>query len=115
MLAMSGLDQIDMSELEGGFEDVAQLARGAMSPFQSLGLVFAYFAGADEAGAANVAAVQLVDGTQYLLVEHFEHPDSFIDIRARYRLGASNEAAIRFLGEAGIPDQLVRWISPTWI
>ena len=110
---MSVISQIDLRDLVGQFDDVAQLTADEKTHLEETGIQFAA-AAADEAGPVRAAALELEGGSQYLLVEHFAHPDRFIDIRAPVHAGTSRGLAERFLAAAGVPEAHVRWIRGDW-
>jgi|tagenome__1003787_1003787.scaffolds.fasta_scaffold20245000_2 hypothetical protein len=111
--AVMPLSQIDLEDLTGAFDDIAQLSADAMANLESAGIRLAPVE-ADEAGPVHAAAVQLSDGSQFLLVGHVAHPEQFIDVRATIDTGTTSEVAQKFLTAAQVPPTRVRWIREEW-
>jgi hypothetical protein len=99
---MSELRQLDDEDLKGPFDTVAQLAHSARATIEEHGVRLTERTEHDEAGPVRVAAVELGDGSQFLLVEHFAHPDRFMELRAQPSRGTGRETTARFASAVGL-------------
>lgn len=109
--AMSSLLQLRDEQLKGPFETVAQLARSAKRIIEGHGVRLLERSDHDEAGPIRAAAVALDDGSQFLVVEHYAHPDEFLDLRAQTSAGTAKELTERFANAAGLSKRDITWVS----
>jgi hypothetical protein len=58
-----------------------------------------------------MAFLALDGGEQFLLVDHYEHPDRLLDLRAQASYGQAKEATQRFLTAANFDADAVTWMS----
>ena len=106
-------DPIPLDALTGSFRDVAQLDGDARGDLERAGIHLTP-AEPETADPVRAAAVQLHDGSQYMLVEHLAHPERFIDIRAQATAPSSKLAAHQLLAAIGLPDARVLWLLEHW-
>jgi hypothetical protein len=107
--SMSGLHAIPTEALEGSFEKVAELARDAKRILEERGVRLSEPSHHDEAGPVRHVAVELGDGTQFLIVEHYAHPDGFLELRAQVSRTAASDAIRRFSRAAGVSESDILW------
>jgi hypothetical protein len=110
---LAELDVIPLSELTGSYRDVAQLRADGKSDLERVGIRLAP-SEPEMTGQTCAAAVQLRNGSQYMLVEHLAHPERYIDVRAQTSAPSSGLAARQLLAAAGIPDAHVLWLLEHW-
>jgi hypothetical protein len=97
--------------LTGTFETVAQLARTAKPIIEGHGVQLVERAEHNEAGPIRDAAVALDDGSQFLVVEHYAHPDGFLDLRAPVSGRTAREATDLFASAAGLRERDITWVA----
>jgi hypothetical protein len=107
-------DQISPDELTGSFRDVAQLNAEGRRDLERAGIHLTP-AAPEPAGPVSAAAVQLRNGSQYMLIEHLTHPERFIDVRAQTSAASSKLAARQLLAAAGVPDARLLWLLEHWL
>jgi hypothetical protein len=112
--SFSEFDQIALDELTGSFKDVAQLSADGKSDLERAGIRLTPIE-PETAGPVSAAAVQLHNGSQYLLIEHVAHPERFIDVRAQTSAPSSKLAARQLLAAVGVPDARVLWLGEHWL
>ena len=101
----SGIRQVSGSELRGSFEPVLCLSSRVLEALDMTGITFTNETEGDEAGPTEWAAVELDDGSQWLLV----HPSSggpdgdFLYVRAPVQ-----ETPIQTVAQ-----QLLDWLRPS--
>jgi hypothetical protein len=108
---MSSLHALRDDQLQGPFETVAQLARSARPTVERHGVRLAERTEHDEPGPVRGAAVELDDGSQFLIVEHFAHPDQFMELRAQRGRGTARESTDRFARAVGLTSSDITWVS----
>ena len=106
-------DLIPLDALTGSFRDVAQLDGDARGDLERAGIHLTP-AEPETADPVRAAAVQLRNGSQYMLVEHLAHPERFIDIRAQTTASSSKLPAHQLLAAIGLPDARVLWLLEHW-
>ena len=105
--------QLAAHDMGRGFEDIAQVAPSVRPALELFGVVFAenrY----DEAGPTRWARLALEDGTQYLLIHHYAHPESFVDVRAIAEDRPPKELVDLLVTSLGLRRDEVRWIADRW-
>jgi hypothetical protein len=107
-------DQISPDELTGSFRDVAQLNAEGKRDLERAGIQLVPSA-SETADPLSAAAVQLRNGSQYMLIEHLAHPERFIDLRAQTSAASSKLAARQLLAAAGVPDARLLWLRENWL
>ena len=110
---MSSLHELHDDQLHGPFETVAQLAKSARPTIEGNGVRLIERTEHDEAGPIRAAAVELDDGSQFLVVEHFAHPDQFMELRAQPGRGTPRESTDRFARAAGLTSSDITWVADT--
>lgn len=108
---MNRLHKIADEQLKGPFETVAQLASGAKRIIEESGVRLTERTGHDEPGPIRTVAVELDDGTQFLVVEHYAHPDEILELRAQLSGGTAREATHRFSDAAGLSSDDILWVA----
>jgi hypothetical protein len=108
------LRQLSRRDVRGWFEPAADLAPPARSAAERAGITFAEEREFDNPGPTQWAAVELEDGSQYLLVHHYAHPDSFVELRARPGSWTPREAAERFAGALGLEPEAILHVQLGW-
>jgi hypothetical protein len=107
------LDVIPLGELTGSYRDVAQLSADGKLDLERAGIRLTP-SEPETTGQTCAAAVQLRNGSQYMLVEHLAHPERFIDVRAQTSAPSSKLAARQLLAAAGVPEAHVLWLLEHW-
>jgi hypothetical protein len=107
---MSTLRELRDDQIQGPFETVAQLSRGAKPILEAHGVRFLERTEHDEPGPIHTAAVELEDGSQFLVVEHVAHPDQFIELRAQTERGSAHELTDQFVQAVDLPKREVTWV-----
>lgn len=108
---MSRLHELRDEHLEGPFETVAQLARTAKPILEGHGVKLLERTDHDEPGPIRSAAVALDDGSQFLVVEHYAHPDEVLELRAQASRGTPRESTDRFANAAGLRQSDITWVA----
>jgi hypothetical protein len=108
------VQQIQDHELVGQFDDIGVVGPEVRATVEKLGVTFAENVQGDEAGPTQYAAIALDDRTQFLLVQHYAHPQQFIDVRGRVDLAKPRDLCRRFAEAAGIDESDFSWISEDW-
>lgn len=111
--AFSDVDQIPLDALTGSYRDVAQLSSDGKADLERAGIRLTP-SKPETADPVCAAAVQLRNGSQFMLVEHLAHPERFIDVRAQTSAPSSKLAARQLLAAAGVPDTHVLWLLEHW-
>jgi hypothetical protein len=69
-------------------------------------------------GPDRGAAVSLADGTPFVVIEHYAHPDEFLELRARAIDGSPHETTARFADAVGLDPTARKMLAAepaTWI
>ena len=105
---------LSSDDLRGPFESVAQLSKPVRAKLEDAGAHFREDEEPTQPGPTQWAAVELDNGVQYLLVHHYGHPESFIDLRAEIGAGTPQQLAQAFANEFGIAAAEVTWTATAW-
>jgi hypothetical protein len=108
------LRQLASEEVRGSFEPAADLASSVRDVLEHAGVAFIEETEFDGPGPTQRAAVALDDGRQYLLVHHYAHPESFVELRAPAGHGSPAEVTDRFIAALTLPAAVVTWVAETW-
>lgn len=103
--------QLAEHDMGRSFEDIAQVAPSVRPALELLGVVFAENSHGWEAGPTQWAALALEDGTQYLLIHHYAHPESFVDVRAIAEDRPPRELVDLLVTSLGLRDDEVTWMT----
>jgi hypothetical protein len=106
--------QLADEELRGSFEPAATLSASARTALEHEGVTFAEETEFDEPGPTQWAAVELDNGRQYLLVHHYEHADSFVELRAPVGDRSPAEVASHFVRALKLRRDEVTWVAESW-
>ena len=102
------------NDLRPPMDDVGLLGSDVREIVERLGIAFAENVHGDEAGPTQYAALALDDGSQFLLIHHYAHPDGFVDLRGQLGLATPQELCRRFADAVGIGESDFLWIAEDW-
>lgn len=104
--------QLSPEEVDGYFESVANLTPDARVALEGVGVVFTEETEFDEPGPTQWALVATRAGRRYLVVHHYGHPESFVDLRASTEETDPAEAVSAFVSELGLSEADVLAVVP---
>jgi hypothetical protein len=105
------IEQVPEGQVAGFFEPVATLSRDARTALEAVGVEFLEETGDfGEPGPTQWAVAALSDERRYLLVHHYAHPASFVELRASTDEPSADEAVAAFVEAVGLAEDDVLWI-----